>query len=128
MAYLIGIDIGTTGAKALLIDADGRVAASATESSTPCTPLAHSGPSKNPEDWWQAVRRRHSAAAAHHQRRSRHEIAGIGLTGQMHGMVLLGRPGRRCLRPCIMWNDQRTASPVRVDHETVGRERFLELT
>jgi xylulokinase len=124
MAYLMGIDVGTTGLKALLTDSGGDVIASATAEYPMATPRPLWA-EQNPQDWWQA------AIAAIRQvlaeaRISADEIAGIGLTGQMHGMVLLDAQGE-VLRPCIMWNDQRTASQCAWIMDTVGRERFLAL-
>ena len=125
MAFLIGIDIGTTGAKTLLIDAEGRVVSSATFEYPMYTPRPLWA-EQEPEDWWQAT----VASIRQVLKTSRidgAELAGIGLTGQMHGMVLLDDQGE-VLRPCIMWNDQRTANECRWIMERVGRERFLELT
>ena len=125
MAFLIGIDIGTTGAKTLLIDSEGRVVGSATVEYPMYTPRPLWA-EQEPEDWWQAT-----VGSIRQVLRStgvdKTELAGIGLTGQMHGMVLLDAQGR-VLRPCIMWNDQRTANECRWIMERVGRERFLELT
>ena len=125
MAFLIGIDIGTTGAKTLLIDSEGRLVGSATVEYPMYTPRPLWA-EQEPEDWWQAT-----IASIHQVLRStgvnKAELAGIGLTGQMHGMVLLDAQGQ-VLRPCIMWNDQRTANECRWIMERVGRERFLELT
>ncbi|MHB0859381.1 MAG: xylulokinase [Anaerolineae bacterium] len=125
MHYLIGLDVGTTGTKTLLIDESGAVVASATEEYPMYTPQPRWA-EQDPEDWWQAavasIRR-----AMHMSCVSGHEITGIGLTGQMHGMVLLDEQGQ-VLRPCIMWNDQRTAAQCEWIMNTVGREHFLELT
>ncbi len=125
MAYLVGIDIGTSGAKALIIDETGSVVSSGTVEYPMSTPRPLWA-EQNPEHWWEAVcdatlqALREGCIAAD-------EIASIGLTGQMHGMVLLDSAGR-VLRPCIMWNDQRTAEQCEWIMQTVGRERFLELT
>src|SRR3954463_7414454 len=106
-AYLLGIDISTTGAKALLIDHDGQVIHSAS------TPLSLSSPQplwseQNPEDWWtgiiQSIRQVLQSAGIHGS-----DIAAIGLTGQMHGLVMLNERGD-VLRPAVLWNDQRTAA------------------
>jgi len=118
MAFLIGIDIGTTGAKTLLIDAEGRVVSSATFEYPMYTPRPLWA-EQEPEDWWQAT----VASIRQVLKTSRidgAELAGIGLTGQMHGMVLLDDQGE-VLRPCIMWNDQRTANECRWIMERVGR-------
>lgn len=125
MSYLIGIDIGTTGAKTLLIDAEGHLVESATVEYPMSTPRPQWA-EQDPEDWWRAtvesiqqVLTRSGIEAA--------AVAGLGLTGQMHGMVLLDAAGR-VLRPCIMWNDQRTGAQCAWIMDTVGRERFLDLT
>ena len=124
MAYLIGMDIGTTGTRALIMDETGRVAASATSEYPMYTPRPLWA-EQNPEDWWQAAIEA-IRQALQEARIAPAEIVGLGLTGQMHGMVLLDAQGR-VLRPCIMWNDQRTASQCEWIMETIGRERFLEL-
>jgi xylulokinase len=125
MSYLIGIDVGTTGAKTLLIDAAGQVLASATEEYPMYTPRPLWS-EQDPEDWWQAtvksIRRAVEQAGVNPR-----DVAGIGLTGQMHGMVMLDAQGK-VLRPCIMWNDQRTAKQCAYIMDTIGRERFLQLT
>ncbi len=125
MAYLIGMDVGTTGAKALLIDGSGAVRASATSEYPMYTPRPQWA-EQDPHDWWRAavdaLRRLLQHAGVKGE-----EIDAIGLTGQMHGMVMLDAKGE-VLRPCIMWNDQRTAAQCEWIMSTVGRERFLELT
>lgn len=125
MAYLLGMDVGTTGVKTLLIEENGRIVASAVEEYPMYTPRPLWA-EQDPNDWWQA--------AIHSIQRVLREsnvapgaIAGLGLTGQMHGMVILDAQGR-VLRPCIMWNDQRTAAQCEWMMNTIGRERFLELT
>jgi xylulokinase len=103
MAYLLGIDVSTTATKALVIDERGAVIATASEDYAFYTPRPLWA-EQDPADWWRAcvsvVRRVLDVTPAS-------EIAGIGLTGQMHGLVLLDADGK-VLRPCIMWNDQRT--------------------
>ncbi len=125
MTYLVGLDVGTTGTKTLIIDEQGSTIASATVEYPMYTPRPQWA-EQAPEDWW--------AAAVHTIRQALSEsgvdpteIAGVGLTGQMHGMVLLDAQGQ-VLRSCIMWNDQRTAAQCEWIMDTVGRERFLELT
>ena len=125
MSYLLGIDVGTSGAKALLIDADGNVVASALEEYPLFTPRPLWA-EQNPEDWWQATVASIKAVLARATVKPS-EVAGLGLTGQMHGMVALDGQGQ-VLRPCIMWNDQRTAAQCAEIMETVGRERFLART
>jgi xylulokinase len=121
---LLGIDVGTTGAKAIVIDLNGDVAASVTTEYPMSTPRPLWA-EQNPEDWWsaavQSVRRALSVSGAQPR-----QIAGIGLTGQMHGLVLLDARGR-VLRPCIMWNDQRTGAQCAAITEAIGPERLLDL-
>jgi xylulokinase len=123
--YLLGIDVGTTGSKALLIGADGAVVASATTEYPMFTPQPLWA-EQRPTDWWDAtvtsirqVLATKGVSAA--------DVAGVGLTGQMHGLVLLDAAGD-VLRPCIMWNDQRTAAQCAEITETVGAQRLLALT
>jgi xylulokinase len=123
--YLLGIDVGTTGCKVLLIDADGNVAADETRE----YPLSMPRPlwsEQNPADWWEAtiagitlVLDAAAVDAAH--------VAAVGLTGQMHGLVLLDGRGQ-VLRPAILWNDQRTAEQCASITNRVGAQRVLELT
>jgi len=100
----LGIDVGTSAVKALLVDEEQRVRAEASE------PLTISRPQplwseQDPDNWWSAVERAVSAlrAAASNDFAAVH---GIGLSGQMHGAVLLDRD-REVLRPAILWNDGR---------------------
>ncbi len=125
MAYLMGIDVGTTGTKTLLIDESGDIVASATHEYPMYTPRPQWA-EQEPEDWWQAAVES-IRQVLQSSKISGQEISGIGLTGQMHGMVLLDAKGH-VLRPCIMWNDQRTGAQCEWIMNTVGRERFLELT
>lgn len=123
MKYTIGIDIGTSSAKAVLIDAAGKViftTAPSYDFSTPQPLWAES----DPEDWWQATIK---ALREICEKVDPAEIAGIGLTGQMHGLVLLNKDGK-VLRPCIMWNDQRTGAQCREITDKVGAQEVLRLT
>jgi xylulokinase len=123
--YLLGLDIGTTGSKAVLLDEGGAVCASATTE----YPLAMPRPlwaEQSPDDWWAATvasTRRVLAESG----TAPGDLAGVGLTGQMHGLVLLDAAGA-VLRPAILWNDQRTAAQCAAITAQVGAERLLELT
>lgn len=123
--YLLGIDVGTTGSKALLIDAAGQVVASAITEYPMMTPQPLWA-EQNPTDWWQATATSIRSVLSRSAVRSQ-EIAGVGLTGQMHGLVMLDEHGN-VLRPCIMWNDQRTTAQCAAITDRVGRSRLLELT
>ncbi len=125
MPYLMGLDISTTGAKALIIDETGAVIAVA---NTP-QPISQPQPlwsEQNPADWWEGI----SAsirAALDDSGLSGGDISAIGLTGQMHGLVLLDANGE-VLRPAILWNDQRTQAQCDFMTERIGGDRLLELT
>jgi xylulokinase len=125
MSYHVGIDIGTTGARALIIDENGSVVGSATSDYPMYTPRPLWA-EQDPEDWWQAVIKA-MRSALEQAKINPSAIKAVGLTGQMHGMVLLDSEGR-VVRPCIMWNDQRTADECAWIMRTVGVERFMELT
>jgi len=125
MTVLLGIDISTTGAKALLVAADGHVLGSAT------TPLTLSTPKplwseQDPHEWWDGVvasiRRVLAESGV-----APAEIAAIGLTGQMHGLTLLDAHGQ-VLRPAILWNDQRTGPQCDEIRRRLGKKRLIEIT
>jgi len=99
-----GIDLGTSGVKAVLLDENNRVVASHTEKLTVSRPHPLWS-EQEPQAWWQATDRVMLALGAQH---SLKEVRAIGLTGQMHGAVLLGRQ-QEVLRPAILWNDGRSA-------------------
>ncbi len=121
--YLIGIDVGTSSAKAVLIDEKGdvvKVVAPEYPFETPRPLWAQS----NPEDWWDATVK---AIRNLLEGVDPGEIAALGLTGQMHGLVLLDAEGK-VLRPCIMWNDQRTGKECAELTEAVGAAEVLRIT
>ncbi len=125
MALLLGIDIATTGAKALLIDDEGRVLSSATTALTLSTP--HPLWSEQaPQDWWNATTSSIMQALAAADV-SGESVAAIGLTGQMHGLVLLDDDGN-VLRPAILWNDQRCGVECDEIRARVSRERLVQIT
>ncbi|MBL8598176.1 MAG: xylulokinase [Devosia sp.] len=107
MSYL-GIDIGTSGVKALLMDRAGRALGEATAKAVePVRP--HPGWSEqNPADWWDAVTRALDSLSKSHTA-DMAAVRGIGLSGHMHGATLLGA-NDEVLRPCILWNDGRSAA------------------
>jgi xylulokinase len=117
----VGIDVGTSGVKALAIDHDGSVIARA-QAEYPLSMPRPGWAEQNPEDWWQATE-----AVLAQLRAVVGVPIGIGLSGQMHGLVALDA-GDRVLRPAILWNDQRTAAECREIEETIGLERLIELT
>jgi xylulokinase len=122
----LGIDVSTTGAKALLIDERGGIVGSATTPLTVQTPRPLWS-EQDPEEWWKGtvnsireVLKESDVSGA--------EVQSIGLTGQMHGLVLLDAD-KRVLRPAILWNDQRTAAECDEIRERVGgRSRLVQMT
>jgi xylulokinase len=123
--YFLGIDTSTTSSKALLIDDEGKVVGVASSPHTLQTPKPLWS-EQDPREWWGAV-------AASVKRLlmetgvGAERIAAIGLTGQMHGLVLLDEAGD-VLRPAILWNDQRTQAECDEIHARIGRERFIQIT
>jgi xylulokinase len=113
---IVGLDVGTSGLKAIAISPDGNVLATAEESYPLSTPRA-GWAEQDPEDWWRAA----EAVLA------RVPDGPVGLSGQMHGLVVLD-DADRVLRPAILWNDQRTAAECAEIEARVGFERLIELT
>lgn len=122
---LLGIDVSTTGAKTLLIDQNGMVLASATAPLTLSTPHPLWS-EQDPHQWWQGIRQSIRDALSQVDI-SLEAIVAVGLTGQMHGLVLLDENGE-VLRPAILWNDQRTGSQCDQIRERVGLERLIRIT
>ena len=125
MAYLMGIDVGTTGTKALLIDEQGNVKARATEEYELSTPKPNWS-EQNPEDWWQATKTAIRRVLADSGVKPS-EVKGLGLSGQMHGAVFLDK-NHQVLRPAILWNDQRTGNECEEITTKIGARRLIELT
>lgn len=125
MTYLLGIDTSTTATKALLIDEQGSVVAVAATEYPFDTPKP-GWTEQDPKLFWdgtvQSIRTVLTKA-----RVSGKNIAAVGLTGQMHGMTLLDTHGE-VIRPCILWNDQRTARQCEYITGLVGAKRILQLT
>lgn len=125
MAHFIGIDTSTTATKALLIDEHGQVmgVASNEYSYNMPQPLWSE---QDPALWWQASRKSIRQVMAT-TGVDPADIKGIGLTGQMHGLVLLDEKGN-VLRPAILWNDQRTGPQCDQIRRKLGRERLIQIT
>ena len=123
--YFLGIDTSTTSSKALLIDESGEVIAVASSPHTLQTPRPLWS-EQDPREWWEAV----SASIRSVLQQAGiggERIGAVGLTGQMHGLVLLDEAGN-VLRPAILWNDQRTQSQCDQIHARIGKERFIQIT
>src|SRR2546428_2965648 len=127
MQALLGVDLGTTGVKAALFAAeDGHVISSAFVD----YPLVHPHPGwaeQDPEQWWRATITAIRSCLTEGVQRGLvpGDVHGIGLSGQMHGVVLLGEENE-VLRPCIIWADQRSDAQCRWMTEQVGASRLIE--
>ncbi len=125
MAVFLGIDVGTSGTRTLAMQADGEILASATSE----YPLSNPKPGwseQNPDDWWKAtvetVKKVMKAGKLKPE-----DIAGIGLSGQMHGSVFLDKQ-QQVIRPAILWNDQRTADECAdIEKKAGGREKLIDM-
>ena len=125
MSYLLGIDVSTTGVKALLLAEKGTVVSSANTEQPLSTPYPLWS-EQDPADWWkgaiQSIRQVLAETGV-----AGDAIQGVGLTGQMHGLTLLDEAGE-VLRPAILWNDQRTAAQCDEIRARLGRSHLIEIT
>src|SRR2546423_2622371 len=120
-----GIDVGTGGSRAVVIDEAGRVVTSATIEHAPFASTETGWAEQDPRDWWRASAAAVRAVLANGDVRPE-EIACIGLTGQMHGAVLLDEHDE-VLRPAIIWCDVRTDAQCREITQQVGAEKLIQL-
>jgi xylulokinase len=123
--FFLGIDVSTTATKALLIDQAGLVIGVSSSKYLFKTPRPLWS-EQSPELWWQGTLQSIRTLLIQ-TGIDPAEIRGIGLTGQMHGLVLLDEIGN-VLRPAILWNDQRTQAQCDEIHQRVGRDRFIQIT
>ena len=123
MAYYLGLDIGTSGTKALLITETGRVVASDTQEYPLYTPRPQWA-EQDPKDWWEAVKTTTKNVLAKAGVQGE-EVAGVGLSGQMHGSVFLDKDNN-VLRPALLWCDQRTQAECDWITAQVGRENLVK--
>ncbi len=121
--YWLGLDVGTGGSRALLVDRDGRVLHAVTVSHEEMQMARPLWAEQHPDDWWRA-----SAAALRAVLNdagiSGESVVGIGLTGQMHGLVLLDEQ-LQVIRPALIWCDQRSQPQVDAVNTALGREAIL---
>lgn len=125
MKYLIGSDIGTSGTKTVLFDTAGNVIASSTVE-YPLYQPQNGWAEQDPQDWWDAVART-IKDVVEKSGVDNADIAGVGLSGQMHSLVMLDEAGN-VLRKAILWCDQRTAKECQEITEKVGAKRLIEIT
>lgn len=125
MSYLLGIDIGTSGTKTVLFDETGYTVASEL-GEYPLYQPNIGWAEQDPEDWWNAV---YTTVKAVIQKSGINaaDIKGVGLSGQMHGAVLLDKDNK-VLRRAIIWCDQRSSAECEMITSLVGKERLIEIT
>ncbi|MDE6133693.1 MAG: xylulokinase, partial [Oscillospiraceae bacterium] len=125
MRYVIGIDIGTSGTKTVLFDEVGKVVASATVE-YPMYQPQNGYAEQEPADWYNAAVSTIKTVIGKSGVKNT-DIVGIGLSGQMHGLVMLDENGE-VIRRSIIWCDQRTAKEVDEMNEKLGREKLIKIT
>jgi xylulokinase len=124
MEYVLGLDISTTGAKALLVGG-GQIVATHTTAQTVSSPFPLWS-EQSPEEWWAGMRASIQAVLAE-SGAAPEEIKAIGVTGQMHGLVMLDANGK-VLRPAMLWNDQRTQAQCDEITAAVGEAELIRIT
>jgi xylulokinase len=124
--YVLGIDVGTGGTRALIMGGDGRVFASATAEHEPFASPKTGWAEQRPEDWWRATGIAIHKALDKGQLRG-DQISCVGFSGQMHGAVMLDDAGG-VVRPAIIWCDVRTEKQCRDLTKRIGAERLIRLT
>jgi len=121
--YYIGVDLGTSALKLLLVDENGNIANSVTRYYDVNYP-APGWSEQSPNDWWTALVSGINELVA---KIDKNNIAGLGVAGQMHGLVVLDE-NDNVIRPAILWNDGRTAEETDWLNEQIGKEKLTELT
>ena len=124
--HLLGIDVGTGGTRALVINEGGQVVASATAEHAAFASPQTGWAEQDPNDWWRACGVAVREVLTTDQLRAE-DVCGVGLSGQMHGATLLDE-GDEVVRPALIWCDQRTDAQCKAITEKVGSEQLIELT
>ena len=124
--WFLGMDVGTGGTRAVVLDGAGKLMGTASSTHAPFRAEHPGWAEQDPEDWWRAAKDAIQGALAT-TIEPREPIAAIALTGQMHGAVLLDESGA-VLRPSLIWCDTRTQPECDWLTATIGRERLIELT
>jgi xylulokinase len=126
MAFWMGLDVGTTGSRAVIIDEAGDVRAAASADHAPMAQPEPTWAEQDPGDWWRAAQEAIGAALRQGDIRGK-DVAGLGLSGQMHGAVLLDAR-HEVIRPAIIWCDQRSQAQADWFTERIGSVRLKEIT
>ena len=126
MKYWLGIDVGTGGSRALLVRADGAVVSGVTAAHEDILMLKPLWAEQRPQDWWNASRQAVRRLLAETGVRGE-QIAGVGLSGQMHGLTLLDAADQ-VIRPALIWCDQRSQEQVDWINARAGEDMVLEQT
>ena len=124
--YVLGIDVGTGGTRALIMDDTGRIFASATEEHEPFASPKIGWAEQRPEDWWRAAGVAIRKALAIGKLRG-DQISCVGFSGQMHGAVMLDGSGD-VVRPALIWCDVRTDKQCHELNDKIGADRLIQLT
>lgn len=123
---VLGIDVGTGGTRAVIVDENGRILTAATDDHEPFASPEIGWAEQNPEDWWRAcgaaVRKALAGAGLRGD-----QINGVGFSGQMHGAVMLDQAGQ-VVRPALIWCDVRTGKQCAELSEKIGAEQLIRLT
>lgn len=125
MKYLLGIDLGTSGTRSVLFNPDGQVIC-AKSAEYPLDQPQNGWAEQDPQDWWEAAIATISYVVKESGVDPR-DIVSLGISGQMHGLVMLDEQGE-VLRPSIIWADQRTGEECADITRLVGAERLIEIT
>jgi xylulokinase len=125
-AHVMGIDVGTGGTRAVIIDASGRILVSVTEEHEPFASPHIGWAEQHPEDWWRAAQIA-IRKALHDSKLRSDQISCVGFSGQMHGAVMVDAAGN-VVRPAPIWCDVRTQKQCDELMAQLGRERLIELT
>ena len=125
-SHVLGIDVGTGGTRALIVDETGRIIASATEEHQAFVSPKIGWAEQAPEDWWRAAGLAVRKALSQKNLRG-DQIACVGFSGQMHGAVMLDDAGK-VVRPALLWCDVRTSKQCAELTEKIGAQRLIQLT
>jgi len=126
MNYYLGIDIGTTGTRAVLIDGEGKVIGGQSADHEPISTPEPQWAEQSPENWWSAAQQAVTGVLRRCGVKG-DAVHGIGLSGQMHGLVLLDKK-QQVLRPSIIWCDQRCQAEAEAITQTVGYDKLISIT